>query len=1197
MDRNKRAYRRLRAVTILVTVLTAVLAGVLPSFAYTTATGGWANWPNDGKYRGISIEGGSSWEGSYAVKPAGMGSFLVVYCASPHKEGPSTAGGYGGIQRQTNPRLDTGATMSHAQAAQVAYLLWAHGSSGDARTAAAVSAATWSLEGYGDYNLYNPSSHGSQDANQAGVRSLALSYMAEAQRYAGSYKLKVWTVPAKPVVGQPVTIDAQLVAASGAAVPGISIDLTLNGQTHTVTSNSAGTASSSFKAPAAVVFDVNAAASNVAPDTLSLAYPNNGGAQTVFVAGDSAHIYNSLQIAPKPKGTPVVTTTASTATAGVGVPLHDNVTVSSLDAGYTGTATATLYGPFPAQPTQTSCTSATAVGHVTFVVNHEGTYTTPSITPTQGAGYYVWVESLPANAVTNTTAVTSPCGVAQETTLAQKQPQLVTQASAQLVYAGATLHDTVNVSGLGNGANASTIGITWTLFGPMAPNTNHSCTGVSFAGAPAADTGSLTATGDGQVTTGTTTVTKVGCYSYEETAPATSSTLPATSERGQTAETALVDKHQPVFATTASQQVVSIGASVHDSIAVTGTAGATVPIQWTLLGPLAPAADGTCTGLNWTGAPTIDSGTVTATGDGTVQTPDVKLTSAGCVTFVETSPEGATVWAATSPAGQTAETVLVDKYHPQAVTQASAQMVNIGGTLHDTIAISGLPATGTTPITVAWSLMGPVAPAADGTCTGVDFTNAKAYAQGTVDATTNGNVTTADTKVTQIGCYSYDETIAATATTWPAISPVGQPAETALVDVYHPKFVTQASAQQAQVGDQVSDAIAVTGTGGAQLNINWTLLGPVAATSTGSCSGVSFTGAATAGQGTVTANGDGTVNTPKTTLNAEGCYSYVETAAATSTTAPVDSPVGQGAETVYVAKNLPHFVTQASANKVGIGSTLTDKVQVSNSNGQPLTVTWVLAGPVAPAADGTCSNRDWTNAPIFDQGSFTTTGDGDYTTSVSKPVQKLGCYTYTESSPATGGASAVTTMPGVPAETVVVAPHQPVFVTHVPAQHVLIGGTVHDTINVTGLVAGDKVDIAWTLLGPIAPQGLSCNGLVWTKAPVAAHGVVTATGNGNIVTPSVKLNKVGCYTYEENAAATKTTVPATSAPGQPVETVLVTRTPIPNVPEVPTGGFNNGLPKMLGGTGPDALAGIEGGLLVGLGGVAFMIWRRRRTAE
>lgn len=85
------------------------------------------------------------------------------------------------------------------------------------------------------------------------------------------------------------------------------------------------------------------------------------------------------------------------------------------------------------------------------------------------------------------------------------------------------------------------------------------------------------------------------------------------------------------------------------------------------------------------------------------------------------------------------------------------------------------------------------------------------------------------------------------------------------------------------------------------------------------------------------------------------------------------------------------------------------------------------------------------------------------------------------------------------------------------------------------------------------------------------RGELARRRNGTHRTRSTTVEVAGCYTYSERLPATASTAPASTRPGVPLETVLVTKPVRPYVPEVPSGpaaGDQHGL-------GSAALAGAE----------------------
>lgn len=394
-----------------------------------------------------------------------------------------------------------------------------------------------------------------------------------------------------------------------------------------------------------------------------------------------------------------------------------------------------------------------------------------------------------------------------------------------------------------------------------------------------------------------------------------------------------------------------------------------------------------------------------------------------------------------------------------------------------------------------------------------------------------------------------------------------------------PRLLTRASATRVEPGASVRDSVRVLGTRGAAGSFTWALRGPVPVRADGSCPGSgdrAWAAARTLASGRMLTRGDGTYLTPAYVVKPAdvGCLTYVESMPATSTTLAASTPPGVPAETVLVVrpKVQPELVTRASAQRVEPGAEVHDQVDVTGTGGESGSFDWSLLGPVRAHADGTCPGSDapaWSSAGVLASGTVTTNGDGTYATPtyVVRPAD-VGCLTYVESMPATPTTLPARTRPGVPAETVlVVAPRivaprkaQPCVSTVASRQSGLVGSRLRDTVRVGCLRAGDRVVVAWTLHGPIAPVigagALGCDLLgesAWRRVRVAARGSFVANGPGTFRTTPVVVRKPGCYTYSESVAATDSTRAARTRPGLALETAMFTRPALPKVPVVPTG--------------------------------------------
>jgi hypothetical protein len=235
------------------------------------------------------------------------------------------------------------------------------------------------------------------------------------------------------------------------------------------------------------------------------------------------------------------------------------------------------------------------------------------------------------------------------------------------------------------------------------------------------------------------------------------------------------------------------------------------------------------------------------------------------------------------------------------------------------------------------------------------------------------------------------------------------------------------------------------------------------------------------------------------------------------------------------------------------------------------TVTGSLLGPVA-SVEGACDDAVWTDADVALDVPVTAVTVGEDKTSTltvgefTVPDGMVGCYTYTETLTGVfedGTVVAETTHEaGDVAETFYA--WSPTVSTYASARIAVPGLTVTDTVLVEGLPAdfadlGLDAVIAGELLGPIEPgAGLTCQGLDWTDAPVAADipltqvdvstladGTVTMEGVGAYLIPDDAT--VGCYTYAERLWIYPTPDEPTTPP-EPSEPPTPDNPPTPEIP-------------------------------------------------
>lgn len=615
----------------------------------------------------------------------------------------------------------------------------------------------------------------------SGVVSRARAMWNQASAYYGPWDLRVSADTTDLKVGQTRTVYANVYSAAGKRVPGVKIDMTYNSRvTGPATVTSSGTKTTTFTIRATKVGTLSIAGAIEGPAGDGRLFdPADNSIQRGWIAERSTD-RAALRLEGEVRlGEPVISTATSSKTVEPGVAFHDNVRVTNAPADMSATATAVLYGPYPAQPGAADCLPAQEAGRVTFPVNGPATYPTPDVTVAE-IGYYTWVISLPATA--DTTAVTTPCGIVQETTLVTPpliKVTLSTQISDQSSIAGDTVNDTIVVTGLEGETITGDLTVEWTLYGPVAP-VDDSCTGVNWDGAQELEKGTITVNADGTYSTPDVDLPAAGCYSYGEELLGTTEVAPYSHPVGEVSQTTLTGKNIPKVATQVSDQQVLVGATLFDTIKVEDLlAGQSVNIDWALYGPI-DAVDGECAGLGWTDAPVFAEGTISVNSNGEHKTPvTAPIVQRGCYSYGETLQGNDSVTDVEHPVGHPTQTALVDKSWPAVRTEVNDTTVLTGTQLQDNVWVTGLEHG--VKVKVDWTLHGPLAPKA-GKCEGLDWSKATVVDHGVFNADRNGKYQTRlSKKLVEVGCYTYAESTAETTTAHPHEHAPGHVTQTALV--------------------------------------------------------------------------------------------------------------------------------------------------------------------------------------------------------------------------------------------------------------------------------------------------------------------------------------------------------------------------------------------------------------------------------
>lgn len=364
-----------------------------------------------------------------------------------------------------------------------------------------------------------------------------------------------------------------------------------------------------------------------------------------------------------------------------------------------------------------------------------------------------------------------------------------------------------------------------------------------------------------------------------------------------------------------------------------------------------------------------------------------------------------------------------------------------------------------------------------------------------------------------------------------------------------PEVVTRTSHPVVKPGAEIHDVVTVSGLPDDHTaTVVATLHGPYAARpGRDDC-----TDATRAGRVRFEVTGNGTYTTPPVVVDEVGYFTWVQHFPGDRFTKAVTTRCGIVEETTLVEPFTPRIRTEASRQRAEVGDRLHDALTVSGLRDTDATLTWTLHGPRRPV-DGSCGEVRWGSAPVADRGSIAISGDGSYRTPATR-LAAAGCYTYSAGIEPTAVSTAATSPPGLARETTLVERRTPRVTTVVSDQRATTGARLRDTVRVRGLRRLDRVQVQWWLHGPIAPRrDGSCRDLDWDGAPVLDRGELTAQGNGRYRTTWTRVREPGCYTYSERVRPTASTEPAETRPGIPSETSLVTRPPVPVVPEVPSG--------------------------------------------
>jgi len=628
--------------------------------------------------------------------------------------------------------------------------LWRYGRSNDADQQGAVMMYVHSLMGDGAPGEIAPAAGGS------GVLNAYNKIVKYTERLDDPVEVTVATSDQLDV-GKATKLTVRVRTTKGYAVAGVSVALSAKGASglpKNLVTDGDGSVTLAYTPTSGDGLRVTATAADLPANAPTMYVPTSssgqkGGAaksgqRLVSVASTDRSFVLSEDVTPAQA---TVTTEATPRSLAPGGASTDKITISGPPTGWTSPVDVKLYGPFPSRDSIACTGTPIAAQTITAAV---GDTVTPA-TALSGLGWYGYQITVPTT--TSVVGVTTPCVPDEETVVVQVQPTVITQISSNLISPGATVTDSVLVSGL----LGQTVTVQAALYGPFGALDAPVCDGTP------AWSGSFTAAADGSYVTEPATLTTPGYYTYRESIAESASIKGVQTTCGELSETTVV-RGDPVVSTKVSEAQTAPGKPLSDNVIVSGLGALKATVDVKLYGPFASKDAITCDGTPaWTGS-------VTANGDGTYPTEPFTLPGAGYYTYVESLNAATGIAARQGTCGAAAETAIA-KFEPVVTTVASSAAVRPGSQLFDHVKLSG---TGDQPVTVRVDLFGPFRTRAAISCSG------KALSTVTIKAAKDGTYSSPKTTIPRAGFYTFRERVVSSALVRGAKAACGEEAETSL---------------------------------------------------------------------------------------------------------------------------------------------------------------------------------------------------------------------------------------------------------------------------------------------------------------------------------------------------------------------------------------------------------------------------------
>lgn len=605
----------------------------------------------------------------------------------------------------------------------MAYALWHYGQTNDRNRQAATMLYVHALMGDARPGEVAPDSIGDS------VAGIYREMAREAERFHGPYRIES-KIPGRISAGATGTMTFRVIAASGAALPGVTLNLTAKGAggvPRQVKTNENGVATVQFTANASDGVDVTATTEKLASTLPRIFNPTAPDAaingQRLAAAG--SQVVSTTGGVGVQKSKVTARTKATAEKLLVGQSLRDKVFISGATENWKGTVEVKIFGPFRTRAAIRCDGEPVWTG--SFDARGPGEYLTPYATMRK-VGWYTYQEVIPGDAFH--VGTTTECRDPDEIFKVETQPLVTTIVSSDRIAPGSELSDTVRVTG----TTGEPVTVRADLYGPFASRDAINCDGQPIW------TGNIEVEGDGEYKTDAFVLTVPGYYHYREFLGPTEFVRGYDTPCGEASETSIVFG-QPKILTQVSAPVVAPGSTLSDTAIVTGLGALSATVNVELWGPYATKGEIDCVGTPYW------KGTFVANGDGTYKTAPVKIEKVGYYTYRESILEAPPYEGVVTKCGEAAETALASS-EPLVTTLVSNEVVAPGASITDKVMVSGL---GQTAAKIEVELFGPFDSRDAITCTG------KPYWTGVLFVKGDGEYRTAPVKLGRAGFYTYRE--------------------------------------------------------------------------------------------------------------------------------------------------------------------------------------------------------------------------------------------------------------------------------------------------------------------------------------------------------------------------------------------------------------------------------------------------------